>query len=59
MAALEELFGLYYGSVDSTPLFYSCRRLLDEDRRRHLIRELWPGIQKLRSKYGDLTGVGF
>ena len=47
MAALKEVpFGLYYGSVDSTPLFVLLAGLYFE--RTHdeaTLRELWPAIQ--------------
>ena len=64
MAALNEIpFGLYYGSVDSTPLFLMLagaywRRTGDGD----LVREIWPAIQKAISwleQYGDPDKDGF
>lgn len=64
MAALQEIpFGLYYGSVDSTPLFLMLagaywKRTGDDD----LMRELWPSIKKAITwarTYGDPDGDGF
>ena len=64
MAALQEIpFGLYYGSVDSTPLFLMLsaaywKRTGDDA----LIRELWPSIKKAITwvqTYGDPDGDGF
>jgi glycogen debranching enzyme len=64
MAALNEIpFGLYYGSVDSTPLFIMLagaywKRTGDAE----LIRELWPAIRKAvdwLDKYGDPDEDGF
>jgi glycogen debranching enzyme len=64
MAALREIpFGLYYGSVDSTPLFLMLasaywKRTGDDD----LIRELWPSLKKAIAwvqTYGDPDGDGF
>lgn len=64
MAALNEIpFGLYYGSVDSTPLFLILagaywRRTGDSD----LIKTLWPSIRgaiEWTEKYGDPDGDGF
>lgn len=64
MAALHEIpFGLYYGSVDSTPLFLMLagaywRRTADSG----LIAELWPAIKRAIEwieKYGDPDGDGF
>lgn len=64
MAALREIpFSLYYGSVDSTPLFLILagdywKRTGDDT----LIRELWPAVQKAIEwieKYGDPDGDGF
>ena len=64
MAALGEIpFGLYYGTVDATPLFvmlageyYDCTGDLA------LIRSIWPNIEAaLRwiEVYGDADGDGF
>ena len=64
MAALGEIpFGLYYGSVDSTPLFIVLaglylRRTGDDT----LVRELWPAIERALQwidNWGDLDGDGF
>ncbi|TDX64856.1 glycogen debranching enzyme [Methylosinus sp. sav-2] len=64
MAALGEVpFGLYYGSVDSTPLFvilagYYARRTGDYA----LVRELWPAIERALAWIdgpGDPDGDGF
>lgn len=64
MAALGEIpFGLYYGSVDSTPLFVLLageyyRRTAD----RALIERLWPNLEAaLRwiDEFGDRDGDGF
>jgi glycogen debranching enzyme len=64
MAALREVpFGLYYGSVDSTPLFvvlagaYAERTGDDET-----LRELWPHVEAALDwidKWGDRDGDGF
>ncbi len=64
MAALREVpFGLYYGSVDSTPLFVM---LAGEYMRRtgdlETIRALWPNIKAALNwieTYGDIDGDGF
>lgn len=64
MAALGEVpFGLYYGSVDSTPLFvvlagYYARRTGDYG----LVSELWPAIERALAWIdgpGDPDGDGF
>ena len=64
MAALGEVpFGLYYGSIDSTPLFvmlagHYYRRTGDID----LVRRLWPNIERALQwidHYGDSDGDGF
>jgi glycogen debranching enzyme len=64
MAALGEIpFGLYYGSVDSTPLFvvlagYYARRTGDLA----LVAELWPAIERALAWIegpGDPDGDGF
>jgi glycogen debranching enzyme len=64
MAALREVpFGLYYGSIDSTPLFVMlaglyAHRTGDWD----LVRELWPAIEAALDwidRSGDLDGDGF
>jgi glycogen debranching enzyme len=64
MAALGEIpFGLYYGSVDSTPLFVMLagayyERTADRD----LMKTLWPNIERAlewTETYGDPDGDGF
>ena len=64
MANLKEIpFGLYYGSVDSTPLFVLLahafyRRTAD----RGFIETLWPSIElalEWIDRYGDRDGDGF
>lgn len=64
MAALGEIpFGLYYGSVDSTPLYLILageyyKRTGDAE----LIRSLWPRIKEAAvwlDRYGDVDGDGF
>lgn len=64
MAALDEIpFGLYYGSVDSTPLFVMLaglywRRTGDTS----TIKKLWKNIEAALAwmdKYGDVDGDGF
>jgi glycogen debranching enzyme len=64
MAALGEVpFGLYYGSVDSTPLFVVlARAYFDRTGDQALIAELWPNIEAAigwMERYGDLDGDGF
>ena len=64
MAALGEVpFALYYGSVDSTPLFVVMARAYFERTGDHaLINELWPNIEAAlgwMERYGDLDGDGF
>lgn len=64
MAALREVpFGLYYGSIDSTPLFVMLaaaywERTGDVE----FVRALWPNIEAALhwiDRYGDLDGDGF
>jgi glycogen debranching enzyme len=64
MAALREVpFGLYYGSIDSTPLFVvlaGCYAARTGDYA--LIRELWPAIERALAWIdgpGDPDGDGF
>ena len=64
MAALREVpFSLYYGSIDSTPLFIvlaGCYAARTGDFT--LIRELWPAIERALAWIdgpGDLDGDGF
>jgi glycogen debranching enzyme len=64
MAALGEVpFALYYGSVDSTPLFVMLARAYFERTGDHaLINELWPNIEAAigwMERYGDVDGDGF
>jgi glycogen debranching enzyme len=64
MAQLREIpFGLYYGSVDSTPLFVLLaaayyERTADTD----FLRSIWPNIQAAldwMDRFGDADGDGF
>jgi glycogen debranching enzyme len=64
MAALHEIpFGLYYGSIDATPLWlilagYYYERTDD----RELIEQLWPHIERALEwidRFGDCDGDGF
>jgi glycogen debranching enzyme len=64
MAALGEVpFGLYYGSVDSTPLFVLLAGLyFERTNDEATLAELWPSIEAaLRwiDKAGDADGDGF
>ncbi|HML29034.1 MAG TPA: glycogen debranching N-terminal domain-containing protein [Hyphomicrobium sp.] len=64
MAALREIpFGLYYGSVDSTPLFVVLAgAYVDVTGDTQLLRELWPSILKAIEWIdgsGDPDGDGF
>jgi glycogen debranching enzyme len=64
MAALREIpFGLYYGSVDSTPLFVMLLGLYFERTGDvTTLRELWPNLEAAlnwMSRYGDRDGDGF
>ena len=64
MAALREVpFGLYYGSVDSTPLFVLLLGLyVERTGDVATLRELWPNLQaalKWIDSYGDADGDGF
>jgi glycogen debranching enzyme len=64
MAALREVpFGLYYGSVDSTPLFVLLAGLYAERTGdRETIIELWPAIEAALAWIdgpGDADGDGF
>src|SRR5208337_1292629 len=64
MAALGEVpFGLYYGSVDSTPLFVLLAGLYAERTGDYaFIRELWPNIERALDWIegpGDPDGDGF
>jgi glycogen debranching enzyme len=64
MARLREVpFGMYYGSVDSTPLFvllaaFYYRRTADID----FLRSIWPNIRAALDwidRFGDIDGDGF
>ena len=64
MAALGEVpFGLYYGSVDSTPLFVLLLGLyFERTGDEATLRDLWPNLEAALSwidLYGDLDGDGF
>ena len=64
MAALKEIpFGLYYGGVDTTPLFVGLAgAYLQRTDDVALIEELWPaltGAIEWVERYGDSNGDGF
>ncbi|MFS8606484.1 MAG: amylo-alpha-1,6-glucosidase [Gammaproteobacteria bacterium] len=64
MAALKEVpFGLYYGTVDATPLFVMlAARYYDQTGDVDHIRDLWPHVERaIRwiDEYGDKNGDGF
>jgi glycogen debranching enzyme len=64
MAALKEVpFGLYYGSVDSTPLFVILVGLyVERTDDEATLRELWPAVEKAldwMDSSGDPDGDGF
>jgi glycogen debranching enzyme len=64
MAALKEVpFGLYYGSVDSTPLFVILVGLyVERTDDEVMLRELWPAVEKAlgwMDSSGDPDGDGF
>jgi glycogen debranching enzyme len=64
MAALGEVpFGMYYGSVDSTPLFVALAgEYFTSTGDLGFVREIWPNIEAaLRwiDEYGDADGDGF
>jgi glycogen debranching enzyme len=64
MAALGEVpFGLYYGSVDSTPLFVLLAGLyFERTRDAEALATLWPHIEAALAwidQYGDVDGDGF
>jgi glycogen debranching enzyme len=64
MAALREVpFGLYYGSVDATPLFVILLGLyIERTGDEAMLRELWPAVEKAlcwMDSSGDLDGDGF
>jgi len=64
MAALREVpFGLYYGSVDSTPLFVMLAGLyLERTGDEAALMELWPAVEAALAwmdRFGDRDGDGF
>jgi glycogen debranching enzyme len=64
MARLGEVpFGMYYGSVDSTPLFVILAgAYYERTGDRELLRKLWPHVERALSwidTYGDRDGDGF
>jgi glycogen debranching enzyme len=64
MAALKEVpFGLYYGSVDSTPLFVVLLALyVERTGDDTTLRALWPAAERAlewMDKFGDVDGDGF
>jgi len=64
MAALREVpFGLYYGSVDSTPLFVMLAGLyVERTGDEETLVELWPAIEAALSwidRFGDCDNDGF
>jgi glycogen debranching enzyme len=64
MAVLGEVpFGLYYGSVDSTPLFVLlARAYFDRTGDHALVAELWPNIEAAlgwMEQHGDIDRDGF
>jgi glycogen debranching enzyme len=64
MAALKEVpFGLYYGSVDATPLFVVLLGMyVERTGDEATLRELWPAAEKALEwidTWGDIDGDGF
>ncbi|MAM95479.1 amylo-alpha-1,6-glucosidase [Parvibaculum sp.] len=64
MARLGEVpFALYYGSIDSTPLFVVlAARYLERTGDRQTLSQLWPNIEAALvwiDEYGDRDGDGF
>jgi glycogen debranching enzyme len=64
MAALREVpFGLYYGSVDATPLFVLLAGLyVERTGDEATLRELWPAVEAALvwiDRFGDQDGDGF
>lgn len=64
MANLREVpFGLYYGTVDATPLFVLLAGLyFQRTGDRETVESIWPNIEAALNwidKYGDLDGDGF
>ncbi len=64
MAAMGEVpFGLYYGSVDATPLFVILAGMyLERTGDRDFVRSIWPNIERALEwidTHGDADGDGF
>ena len=64
MAALKEVpFGLYYGTVDATPLYVMlAARYFEQTGDLDHIRQLWPHVERALQwidEYGDKDGDGF
>jgi glycogen debranching enzyme len=64
MAKLREVpFGLYYGSIDSTPLFILlAAAYYERTADAKFLRSIWPNIQAALGwidRYGDIDGDGF
>jgi glycogen debranching enzyme len=64
MAQLREVpFGLYYGSVDSTPLFlFLAASYYQRTADAEFLRSIWPNIQAALDwidRFGDIDGDGF
>ena len=64
MAALKEVpFGLYYGTIDATPLFVMlAARYFDQTRDVEHLRTIWPHVERALAwidEYGDPDGDGF
>src|SRR5690606_7275542 len=64
MAVRKEVpFGLYYGTVDATPLFVMlAARYFEQPRDLEHLRRLWPHIERALTwidQYGDQDGDGF
>src|SRR5690606_35741708 len=64
MAACHEVpFGLYYGTIDATPLFVMlAARYFEQTRDLEHLRTLWPHIERALAwidEYGDQDGDGF
>jgi len=64
MAVRKEVpFGLYYGTVDATPLFVMlAARYFEQTRDLEHLRRLWPHIERALTwidQYGDQDGDGF
>ncbi len=64
MAVLKEIpFGMYYGSVDSTPLFLMlAASYLERTADLEFMRAIWPNIQAAMNwidQYGDMDQDGF